>query len=334
MTAVSSIGSLSAAQLTEMYRKMWLIRHFDQRALELYREGLIRGTTHPYVGMEAVAVGACAALRPDDYITSTHRGHGHCIAKGGDVRLMMAELLGKATGYCRGKGGSMHIADVEAGILGANGIVGGGIGIATGAALSARMRSSGQVCLCFFGDGAINQGALHENANLAAIWKLPVVYICENNQYAMSMSASEATALEDLSLRATAWGFPGLSVDGMDVFAVYEAVLRAKAYIEEYGKPYFIEAITYRFEGHSMADKGDYRSPREIEMFKKRDPIKLLVERSLKEGWLTEEQIRIIDQKVEAIVEESVRFALSSPEPSEEELYTDIYCGVCSDVIP
>jgi TPP-dependent pyruvate/acetoin dehydrogenase alpha subunit len=202
---------------------MWQIRHFDTRAYELYREGLMRGTTHAYIGMEASGVGVCAALRPDDTITSTHRGHGHCIAKGGDLRRMMPELLGKETGYCRGKGGSMHIADVDRGILGANGIVGGGMGIATGAALSAKLLGNGRVSICFFGDGALNQGVLHEACNLSAIWKLPVVFVCENNQYAMSARADHFTSVPDPSVRAVAYGFPGVNVDGMDVLATTSA---------------------------------------------------------------------------------------------------------------
>src|SRR5262245_16304050 len=218
---------LPREQLLRMYRQMWAIRHFDSQVIKLFMEGLIRGSTHAYIGMEAVAVGACAALRADDYITSTHRGHGHCIAKGGRLDLMMAELLGKATGYCKGKGGSMHIADVDAGILGANGIVGGGIGIATGAALSSKLKGAGQVCVCFFGDGGFNQVVLYECANIAAIWKLPVIYLCENNKYAMSTPVHQATAVADLSARAAAFGMPGVNVDGMDALAVREATFHA-----------------------------------------------------------------------------------------------------------
>src|SRR6266540_7262566 len=208
MAIATEAPALSKEQLLDMYRRMWAIRRFDTRAYELYREGLMRGTTHAYIGMEAVGVGVCSALRSDDTITSTHRGHGHCIAKGGDIAQMMSELLGKATGYCKGKGGSMHIADVEAGILGANGIVGGGIGIATGAALSSKLRGLGQVCVCFFGDGGFNQGVLYECANMAAIWKLPVIFLCENNKYAMSTPVHAATAVADLSARAAAFGMP------------------------------------------------------------------------------------------------------------------------------
>ena len=221
MAVQPQVSALNTEQLVHMYRQMVRIRAFEHRIYELYRGGEIRGSSHAYVGEEAIAVGACAAIRRDDFITSTHRGHGHCIAKGAEPKRMMAELLGKATGYCKGKGGSMHIADVDAGNLGANGIVGGGIGIATGAALSCRIRGSDQVCLCFFGDGANNQGALHECANLAGIWKLPVVYVCENNRFAMSTRVEHATGVSDLAVRATAWGFPGVAVDGNDPIAVH-----------------------------------------------------------------------------------------------------------------
>jgi TPP-dependent pyruvate/acetoin dehydrogenase alpha subunit len=197
---------LTATAVTEILRKMYRIRHFEGKVIDLFQEGLIRGSTHTYIGEEASGVGACTALRDDDYITSTHRGHGHCIAKGGRVDLMMAELLGKATGYCKGKGGSMHIADVDVGILGANGIVGGGIGIATGAGLTCKLRGDGRVCLCFFGDGGFNQGVLYESANIAALWKLPVIYFCENNKYAMSTPIERSSAVIDLSARAAAFG--------------------------------------------------------------------------------------------------------------------------------
>src|SRR5919202_6076058 len=229
------IGSRMALQTSEktdsaleMLRRMLLIRAFDSLLPDLYTRQLIRGSSHAALGQEAVAVGACAALEPNDYITSTHRGHGHTIAKGGDVRRMMAELLGRRDGYCRGKGGSMHIADFSIGMLGANGIVGGGFGIAGGAALSAKLRRSGQVALCFFGDGATNQGGFHEIANLAAIWKLPLIFLCENNRFAMSARVENMVAVQDLSERARAYGFPGVSVDGMDVVAVRDAVAEAR----------------------------------------------------------------------------------------------------------
>src|SRR5437763_13523956 len=213
----------TSLDMREALRLMLTVRLFAEQALRLYRAGEMRGTTHPYIGMEAVGVGVTQALRPNDYVTSTHRGHGHTIAKGGDPKRMMAELLGRATGYSGGKGGSMHIADMDKHMLGANGIVGGGMGLATGAALSAQLQGIDSVAICFFGDGALNEGILHEVSNLAAIWKLPVVFVCENNQYAMSARADWATSVPDPAIRAVAYGFPGVGVDGMDFFAVFEA---------------------------------------------------------------------------------------------------------------
>lgn len=317
--------TLSATALLDMYRKMVTIRQFELKVIDLYNEGLIRGSTHTYIGMEAIAVGACAALRPDDYITSTHRGHGHCIAKGGRVDLMMAELLGKATGYCKGKGGSMHIADVEAGILGANGIVGGSIGIATGAALSAKMRQSGQVCLCFFGDGAINQGILYECANMAAIWKLPVIYLCENNQYAMSTHISYAASVPDLSIRAVAFGMPGMAVDGMDVLAVHDAVRQAVERARAGEGPSLIVANAYRFEGHNVGDTQVYRTKEEVERWRERDPIVLFRTVLLEDGILTPESAEAIEREVAEQIEAAVAFAKASPEPPVESLLEDIY---------
>lgn len=325
MAVTTGAPALSTSQLLDMYRRMQQIRRFDSRALELYREGLMRGTTHPYIGMEAVGVGACTALRPDDFITSTHRGHGHCIAKGGDIPKMMAELLGKATGYCRGKGGSMHIADLDRGILGANGIVGGGMGIATGSALSARLRGTDQVTICFFGDGALNQGALHESSNLAAIWKLPVIYLCENNQYAMSARADQFTSVPDPSVRAVAYGFPGLRVDGMDVLAVYEMVAEAVARARAGEGPSFIVATTYRFFGHHVGDPLNYRSQEEVDEWRKQDPIMHFQQILLDRGVLSESDAARIEQEVADEVEAAIEFAKQSPEPSPETLMEDIY---------
>ncbi|MBX6770118.1 MAG: pyruvate dehydrogenase (acetyl-transferring) E1 component subunit alpha [Chloroflexi bacterium] len=316
---------LAKTTMLEMYDRMLTIRRFELRVIELFREGVIRGSTHTYIGMEANAVGCCTALRPDDYITSTHRGHGHCIAKGGDVRLMMAELLGKATGYCKGKGGSMHIADLDVGILGANGIVGGGIGIATGAALSAKMRGSGQVCVCFFGEGGINQGTFHENANLASIWKLPVIYFCENNQYAMSMSVKRATAVADIASRAAAYDMPGVNVDGMDVLAVYEATRQAVERARAGEGPSLIVATTYRFEGHNIGDPQPYRSRDEVEEWRKRDAIERFGRFLIDEGIATRAEIEAIHQAVDQKIDEAVEFARQSPEPELSSLEDDVY---------
>jgi pyruvate dehydrogenase E1 component alpha subunit len=316
---------LGPGQLVDMLRTMYLIRLFDERALALYREGAMRGTTHPYIGMEAVAVGACAALRPTDRITSTHRGHGHCLAKGGDPRLMMAELLGKATGYCKGKGGSMHIADVDAGILGANGIVGGGIGLATGAALASQLAGRDDVVLCFFGDGALNQGILHEAANLAAIWKLPVVYLCENNQYAMSARADRFTSVPDPSVRAAAYGFPGVSCDGMDPLAVYRAVREAVARARRGEGPSLVVAVTYRFLGHHVGDPLNYRDKAEVEQWRARDPIGRFEKVLLAHRLLTPERLEAVRADAERQIEEAVAFAKASPDPDPQTLWEDVY---------
>src|SRR5215218_5948922 len=256
-TPVSSAersGVLDAEQLKEALRLMLTIRVFDERALTLYRAGEMRGTTHPYIGMEAVGVGVMLALRPEDYVTSTHRGHGHTIAKGGDVRKMMAELLGRATGYSGGKGGSMHIADMDKHMLGANGIVGGGMGLAAGAALTAVLQNTGAVAICFFGDGALEQGILHETTNLAAIWKLPVVYVCENNQYAMSARSDWSVAGGDPAARAAGYGIPGVNVDGMDLFSVFSEASRLVERARRGDGPSYLVCRTYRYHGHHAGD--------------------------------------------------------------------------------
>ncbi len=318
-------AALTPEQLRAMLRTMLTIRQFDQRALELYREGVMRGSTHPYIGMEAVAVGACAALHPNDRITSTHRGHGHCLAKGGDPRLMMAELLGKATGYCKGKGGSMHIADLEAGILGANGIVGGGIGLAAGAALAAQLAGRDDVTVCFFGDGALNQGILHESANLAAIWKLPVVFVCENNQYAMSARADKFTSVPDPTVRATAYGFPGVGCDGMDVLAVYRAVADAAARARAGGGPSLIVCVTYRYFGHHVGDPLNYRDKAEVDAWRRRDPIEQFEQTLIGRGVLAAADVERLRGEVAGEIESAVAFAKASPEPELTALMEDVY---------
>jgi len=318
-------AGLTPQRLVDMLRTMLLIRRFDERALELYREGAMRGTTHPYIGMEAVAVGACATLRPSDRITSTHRGHGHCLAKGGNPRLMMAELLGKATGYCKGKGGSMHIADVDAGILGANGIVGGGMGLATGAALAAKLAGSRDVTLCFFGDGALNQGIFHEAANLAGIWKLPVVYICENNQYAMSARADRFTAVPDPAVRAESYGFPGVSCDGMDVLDVYRTVGDAVGRARDGGGPSLVVCVTYRFLGHHVGDPLNYREKAEVDTWRARDPVERLRRTLVAGGHLTPAAADGLRADVEREIEAAVAFAKESPDPDVGALSLDVY---------
>jgi TPP-dependent pyruvate/acetoin dehydrogenase alpha subunit len=308
-----------------MYRRMCLIRAFEEHARELYMQGKIRGSTHMYIGEEAVAVGACAALRRDDYITSTHRGHGHCLAKGGNPREMMAELLGRATGYCHGKGGSMHIADLDLGILGANGIVGGGIGIATGAAYSCRYRGSDQVVCCFFGDGALNQGVLHESANMAALWKLPLIYMCEENKYAEFSPNADFFPEHDLTRRAAPFGFPGVKVDGNDVVAVYRCVAAAVARARRGDGPTLIVCDTYRIEGHTIGDPLTLRPKDEAGEWRKRDPIirmrNMLVERKL----LDEHGADTIVEAATGEIEAAEEFAMSSPDPELDELWRDVY---------
>ncbi len=325
MAVTIQAPALTREQMVHMLRQMWAIRHFDTRAYELYREGLMRGTTHAYIGMEAVGVGVCTALRPDDTITSTHRGHGHCIAKGGDMNLMMAELLGKETGYCRGKGGSMHIADVDRGILGANGIVGGGMGIATGAALSAKLLGTGRVSVCFFGDGALNQGVLHEACNLSAIWKLPVVFVCENNQYAMSSRADKFTSVPDPSVRAVAYGMPGENVDGMDILAVHRAASKMIERARAGEGPAFLVATTYRMLGHHVGDPLNYRDRAEVEEWRLKDSIERFRRHLNESGILTAGDAEQLEKEVEAEVNAAAEFAKSSPEPRPEILMEDIY---------
>lgn len=264
---------LSREKLLWMYQKMVEIRKFDLKVDELFKKNMIWGTCHLYVGEEATAVGTCAALESGDYITSTHRGHGHCIAKGADIKRMMAELLGKETGYCKGRGGSMHIVDVSTGNLGANGIVGAGIPIATGAALASKRRNDGKVTVCFFGDGAVNVGPFHESLNMASIWKLPVVYVCENNQYAMSTSVQKATAVRDIAVRGQSYDMPGVVVDGNDVIAVFETVSEAVNRARRGEGPTLVESKTYRFFGHSKSDPRVYRSREEEQMWMAKDPI-------------------------------------------------------------
>ncbi len=312
-------------KLIDMLIKMYKIRFFEEKVDYLFALGLVHGTMHLSIGQEAVAVGAISTLKPDDYILSTHRGHGHCIAKGADINLMMAEFLGKETGYCRGRGGSMHIADVEKGNLGATGVVGGGIPIASGVGLSIKMRKTGQVVICFFGDGAANQGAFHESLNLAAIWKLPVIFLCENNMYGMSMSVEKAFAIENIAKRAGSYGFPGEVVDGNYVLAVYKVVLKAVERARKGKGPSLIECKTYRWKGHSKSDQNLYRSKEEIESWKMKCPIKRFKEKLIAEKIITNEEIKIIEENAKNIIEKAVDFAKNSPEPSVEEIFDGVY---------
>jgi pyruvate dehydrogenase E1 component alpha subunit len=311
--------------IREALRLMLTIRHFDERALALYRAGEMRGTTHPYIGMEAVGVGVMLALRPDDYVTSTHRGHGHTIAKGGDPKRMMAELLGRATGYSGGKGGSMHIADMDKHMLGANGIVGGGMGLATGAALTARLQNTGAVAICFFGDGALEQGILHETTNLAAIWKLPVVFVCENNQYAMSARSDWSVAGGDPARRAAGYGIPGVTVDGMDLFAVNASASELVERARRGDGPAYLVCNTYRYHGHHAGDPLNYREKEEVERWRQQDPIERVKRAAIERGVMTDSEVADLERQVEAQIEEAVEFAKNSPDPTPDQLMTDIY---------
>jgi pyruvate dehydrogenase E1 component alpha subunit len=316
---------LSHKDMLHMLELMHQIRYFEEKAEELYMRGMIHGTMHLSVGEEASAVGSIAALRPEDYILSTHRGHGHCIAKGADISVMMAEFMGKETGYCRGRGGSMHIADVEGGNLGANGVVGGGIPLATGVGLSIQLRHSDQVVMSFFGDGATNQGAFHEALNMGAIWQLPVIYVCENNQYGISMSVQRSMRVERISDRAAAYGMPGVTVDGNDLLAVYEAACEAVERARLGGGPTLLENVTYRWKGHSKSDQNLYRTQEEMDGWKERCPILHFRRYLADKGLASEEVLDRIDRGAAQVIEDAVEFATQSAEPLPETIYEGVY---------
>ncbi|MEM9048337.1 MAG: thiamine pyrophosphate-dependent dehydrogenase E1 component subunit alpha [Pseudomonadota bacterium] len=306
-------------------RKMYLIRKFEEGAEDSYMRGLIHGTMHLSIGQEASAVGACLPLGDHDMITSTHRGHGHCIAKGADVARMFAEFFGKEEGYCRGRGGSMHIADVAKGNLGANGIVGGGLPIAVGAALSAKRLGSGAVTLCFFGDGANNEGAFHEALNMAAIWALPVVFLCENNRYGMSTSTERSTAVAAIAQRAAAYAMPGVEVDGNDLSAIAEAVETASARARAGAGPSLVESRTYRWRGHSKSDRNRYRSKDEIAAWMARDPIPRFAQTLVAHGVLTQPEVAAIEAEADAEIAAAIAFAKAGTDPDPDHLTRDVY---------
>ena len=309
-----------------LYRKMVEIRKFEEHVWDVYTRGWMPGLAHLYIGEESVAAGACAALREDDYITSTHRGHGHCLAKGARLDRMMAEIMGKESGYCRGKGGSMHIADVSLGNLGANGIVGGSFGIATGAALSSKLRGADQVAVCFFGDGAANQGILLETANMAVIWDLPVIYLCENNQYGEHTPFESVTGVKEIVERANGLGMEGVRTDGSDVLGVHEAVSKAVAKARGGGGPTFIEAVTYRFRGHHVGDAAPYRTKEELGWWmENKDPIHLLGREMAKTKIATAAQLDEIQQQVEEEVVAAVEFARNESDPDPAQAFEDLY---------
>jgi len=310
--------------------KAWLalmckIRAFEEKAEELYTLGKIHGTMHLSIGMEASAVGAIMALDPNDLILSTHRGHGHCIAKGADLGLMMAEFLGKECGYCRGRGGSMHIADVEGGNFGANGVVAGGIPLAVGVGLGLRMQRTDKVIMCFFGDGAANSGPFHEALNMAAIYNLPAVFICENNQYAMSFPYKKAFKVARIADRAAGYGMPGVTVDGNDIFAVYSAACNAVDHARNNGGPFLIENVTYRWRGHSKSDANRYRTKDEIDEWKQKDPIQRLMAYMVDSERLSADDAEKVQQEAYDSIDVAVTYAESCAEPALDTIEEGVY---------
>ena len=313
----------------DMLRKMILIREFDELAIRLRTAGRIYGTVHPYVGQEAVAVGVCANLTHADRVTSTHRGHGHCIAKGADVKRMMAELFGRVDGYCKGKGGSMHIADFSVGMLGANGIVGGGLPMATGAALAAQLEGKGNVAVCFFGDGAVAEGEFHEALNVSSVWKLPIIFVCENNQYAANNAIHVQHAITDLAARAGSYGLPGHAIDGNDVLAVYEATRVAVERARRGEGPTFIECKTYRWYFHAMRNTPppETRPAAEIAHWKELDPIARLATDLIAQRLMSESDLGGLRRQIHADLEAAVAFADASPFPDPNDILVDLFAA-------
>jgi len=313
--------NISKEEAKKLLLQMYEIRFFEDKIMDLLAENMIDGGSHLYAGEEAVAVGSCAALRPDDYIASTHRGHGHAIAKGGKINELMAEIFGKETGCCKGKGGSLHLADPATNNLGATGIVGGNIPVATGAALAIKMDKKSSVILCYFGDGAINQGVFHESINMAAVWKLPVVYICENNLYGMSGAVTKVCSITDLYKKGCAYNVPGEAVDGMNVLAVKEAVLRACERARKGDGPSIVECKTYRYYGHSRSDPRAYRTKEEEKEWQEKDAMVAF----RKTGILTKEECDTIEQQAHKEIDDAVKFAVDSPWPDPKEVTEDLY---------
>jgi len=321
------IEELDAETLLKLLNQMILIRRFEEKCAESYSLGKIGGFCHLYIGQEAVAVGALAAVRPDDYVLTSYRDHGHALVRGTSPDEIMAELYGKASGCSAGKGGSMHLFDADKNFLGGHAIVGGQIPLATGVAFATKYKETDQVTLCFFGEAAVNQGAFHESLNMAQLWKLPCIYICENNQYGMGTSLERAMSLQDVSQKACAYELASEFVDGMDVLAVREAVARAAERARKQYLPTLLEVRTYRFMGHSMSDPGNYRTRAEIEKYQERDPIKLFTASLKEKGILDDNRLAEIENEVREMIEHSVRFADESPEPDPKELYTHVYAN-------
>ena len=323
----SELAALDEPALALALHRMHLIRKFEETAEQSYMRGLVHGTMHLSIGQEASAVGATLHLVPDDYILSTHRGHGHCIAKGADVARMLAEFFGKETGYCRGRGGSMHITDIDTGNLGANGIVGGGLPIAVGVGMGIRAQRQARVCMVFFGDGAANEGAFHESLNMASIWKLPIVFLCENNKYGMSMDVARAMAVPNVADRAAAYAMPGATVDGNDLPAVAaaarEAIERARAGLG----PSLLECKTYRWRGHSKSDRNLYRTREEIDAWKERDPIARLEAELVAQGRFAPDALAAIRAQAQKAIDDALEFAKASPSPDPADLTRDVYAA-------
>ena len=326
-TAERALVTLGETELTELYRRMVLIRRFEEKVAEMYSRGKITGFCHLYAGEEAVAVGAIYSLSSKDYVVSTYREHGHCLTKGASPRSVMAELFGKATGISHGHGGSMHLFDSNLRFMGGYAIVGGGLPLATGLGLSIAYKEEPEVVCCFFGDGALPQGAFHESLNMASLWNLPVIFICENNFYGMGTMVQNAICQEELYRFAEPYKMPGVRVDGMDVLEVYTAVTEAVARAREGDGPSLIEAVTYRFRGHSMSDPAEYRSKREERIWQERDPIKNLRRRLLHEQRATDAKLAQVDEEVSATIDDAVKFADESPEPSLDELGKGVYAS-------
>ena len=314
-----------------MLERMWTIRSFEEKVIEVHEAGEFVGPAHPYIGEEAVAVGVCLALKDTDYIAGNHRSHGHPLAKGGSIKKAMAEIYGRVDGYCKGKGGSMHLADFSVGILGESGIVGSSVPVATGAGLASKMGKKDFVSVVFFGDGASNQGACHESMNLASIWKLPVIFVCENNQYAITNSYENSVAVENVSDRAVAYNMPGILVDGQNVEAMYEATIEAVKRARNGEGPTLIEGLTYRFEEHSLGlgkiRRGEYRDKSEIDKWRERDPIDILTKKLIDRGILTKEDCKKIENNSRLEIEEAVNFARKSEFPGPDDLFEGMWAN-------
>lgn len=318
---------ISKEKMLALYEGMYKIRRFEETTAQRYAGGEIPGFVHMYVGEEAIATGVCGVLNDNDYITSTHRGHGHLVAKGGDLKLMMAELYGKKTGYNKGKGGSLHICNMDLGIMGANGIVGAGLPISVGAGLAFKMMDTGRVCVCFFGDGASNRGVFHESLNMASILKLPVIFVCENNQYGISACVTESMNIADVSTRAVSYGIGGIKVDGNDVLAVYNATKSAVEFARTGGGPTLIEAKTWRRRGHHEGDADNYRDPEICKSWLENDPIERFGEAIIAKGVASKTDLEKIEQKVEEEMNKAVEFAKESPQPDPQDVFTDVYAS-------